>query len=33
MKEIAEKIQEDKWDTVYRKIYTEEMKDRNHVGA
>jgi len=33
MREISEKIQEDKWETVYRKIYLEEMKDRNHVSA
>ena len=33
MREIADKIQDDKWETVYRKIYLEEMKDRNHVSA
>lgn len=29
MKEISEKIQEDKWETVYKKIYREELKERN----
>ena len=29
MKEIAEKIQDDKWETVYKKIYREELKERN----
>jgi hypothetical protein len=33
MKEISDKIQSDKWDTVYMKIYREEQKDRNHVTA
>ena len=33
MKEIAEKLRDDKWETVYRKIYNEEMKDRNNVVA
>lgn len=29
MKEISEKIQDDKWETVYKKIYREELKERN----
>jgi len=29
MKEIAEKITDDRWASVYRKIYREELKDRN----
>ena len=29
MKEISEKIQDDKWDVVYKKIYREELKERN----
>jgi len=29
MKEISEKIQDDKWDAVYKKIYREELKERN----
>ena len=33
MKEISDKIQSEKWDTVYMKIYREEQKDRNHVTA
>jgi len=28
-KEISEKIQDDKWETVYKKIYREELKERN----
>ncbi|MGD2200034.1 MAG: hypothetical protein PVJ38_00205 [Candidatus Bathyarchaeota archaeon] len=31
MKEIAEKIQDDKWETVYKKIYREELKERTPV--
>ena len=31
MKEIAEKMQDDKWETVYKKIYREEQKDKNNV--
>lgn len=29
MKEISEEIQDDKWETVYKKIYLEELKERN----
>ncbi len=29
MKEISEKIQDDKWEAVYKKIYREELKERN----
>jgi hypothetical protein len=29
MKEISEKIQDDKWENVYKKIYREELKERN----
>ena len=29
LKEISEKIQDDKWETVYKKIYREELKERN----
>ncbi len=29
MKEISDKIQDDKWETVYKKIYREELKERN----
>ncbi len=29
MKEISEKIQGDKWEAVYKKIYREEIKERN----
>jgi alpha-amylase/alpha-mannosidase (GH57 family) len=29
LKEISEKIHDDKWETVYKKIYREELKDRN----
>jgi hypothetical protein len=29
MKEISEKIQDDKWETVYKKIYREELKEKN----
>ena len=29
MKEISEKIQDEKWETVYKKIYREELKDMN----
>jgi hypothetical protein len=31
MKEIAEKMQDDKWETVYKKIYREEQKEKNNV--
>ena len=31
MKEIAEKMQDDKWQTVYKKIYREEQKEKNNV--
>ena len=29
MKEISEKIQDDKWEAVYKKIYREKLKERN----
>ncbi len=29
MREISEKIQDDKWETVYKKIYREDLKERN----
>ena len=29
LKEISEKIQDDKWETVYKKIYREELKESN----
>jgi hypothetical protein len=29
IKEISEKIQDDKWEAVYKKIYREELKERN----
>ena len=29
MMEISKKIQDDKWETVYKKIYREELKERN----
>jgi hypothetical protein len=31
MREIAEKMQGDRWETVYKKIYREEQKDKNHT--
>jgi precorrin-3B methylase len=31
MKEIAEKMQDDKWVTVYKKIYREERKEKTNV--
>lgn len=31
MREIAEKMQDDRWETVYKKIYREERKDKNHT--
>ena len=31
MKEIAEKMQGDRWETVYKKIYREEQKEKNNV--
>lgn len=30
LEEIAEKIQSDKWQTVYKKIYREEQKQKNN---
>ena len=29
IKEISEKIQKDKWDTVYKKIYRQEQKEKS----
>lgn len=31
MREIASKMQDDKWETVYKKIYREDQKEKNHV--
>ena len=31
MREIAEKMREDKWETVYKKIYREEQKEKNNT--
>ena len=31
MKEISDKMLDDKWETVYKKIYREEQKEKNHI--
>ncbi|MGD2141907.1 MAG: hypothetical protein PVH79_00325 [Candidatus Bathyarchaeota archaeon] len=31
MKEIADKIKDDRWETVYKKIYREELKERTTI--